>query len=154
MKHLLACVPILLCAAGCGDPIPPPRELHLVNLTDPQRRAADSLEPVLMQRFLAVPDTFVNTPQGLRVTFLHAPFASWSEPGCHATVASIIPAQPVARVIWEAMSAGTGLRRLTLVTRSEPREYGNWFNSVSCGSGADEYSFYPRDFAASPTRAD
>ncbi|HEX8275001.1 MAG TPA: hypothetical protein VF615_20365 [Longimicrobiaceae bacterium] len=70
MRRLLACVPILLCAAGCGE--------------------------------------------------------------------------PVARAIWEAMGTGTGLRRLTLAPRSEPRRYGSW----------SELGFYARDFAASPAGAD
>jgi hypothetical protein len=144
---LLRGLPVLLCAAACADPVPPPPVVHFTNLSAEQRLAADSLAGIMKTRFLAVPDSFVNTPQGLRVTFLHAPFAPWQEPGCRATYSSAVPARPVARLIWDAMGAGTGLGRLTLVARSEPREYGFWLHSVTCGGGAAEYHFYPRDFA-------
>jgi hypothetical protein len=80
MGRLLACVPILLCAAGRGEPVPPE--------------------------------------------------------------------------IREATGAGTGLRRLTLVARSEPRKHASRLSSVSCGPGVAEFSFHTRGFAASPAGAD
>ncbi len=154
MRHLLTGLLVLLCAAGCADPIPPPLVVQFANLSAEQRLAADSLTSVLKTRFLAVPDSFVNTPQGLRVTFVHAPFTPWQEPGCGAIYSSALPARPVARLIWDAMGSGTGLRRLTLVARSEPREYGSWLHSIACGGGVAEFSFYPRDFTPSPAAAD
>jgi hypothetical protein len=45
------------------------------------------------------------------------------------------------------MGAQAGLRRITLVARSERQDYGSWFRSVSCGPGLAELHFYPHNFA-------
>lgn len=147
LARAAAGVLLLLGSAACGDPRPPPHVVKFVGLSDEQRRTADSLADELKSRFMAVPDTFAMNPQGLRVTFVHAPFAPYVEPGCRDSHSSALPAQPVARAIWDAMGAGRGIRRITLVARSQPQEHGTWFSSVSCGGGAAEFSFYPRDFA-------
>lgn len=146
MKQLLAGALLLLCVTGCGDPVPPPRVVQFVNLSVEQRLIADSLATILTREHLAVPDTFMNEPQGLRVSFLHAPFTPWQEPGCRGSYGSVIPAQPIARLIWDAMGVPAGLRRITLAARSERQVYGSWFRSVSCGPGLTELHFYPRDF--------
>ena len=154
MVRCFGTILMILVVTGCRDPIPPPRVVHFVNFSAEQTRAADSLSRVLTTRFVAVPDSFVQNGQDLRVTFLHAPFASWQEPGCRGTYTSAEFAKPVAQVVWDALGKSSGVKRITIVGPPLGRqEYGSWWRWVACESGRAQFHFHPRDFAlAEPKR--
>lgn len=117
-----------------------------MNLSPAESLLADSLAKELTSRYVAVPDSIVRNGRELRVHFLHAPFAGWTEPNCRGSYGGSREfANPVAHALWKTLG-GHGVTQITLVARSEGRTIRWLSGGRSCGAGEEKFYFYPRDF--------
>jgi hypothetical protein len=152
MKRFAIFSALLLSMGGCrsGDSMAEirSREVHLVSLSDVETRTAEALSKSLTSTYVAVPDTIEREGHRLRISILHAPFASWTDTVCSMTCTprrDLI--QPIAQPVWDSLAKPSGTEQLTLVARSEARAHRSRGGYLSCGGGATEHHFSPHDLS-------